>query len=313
MIQFIIAIVVFMSVLFVYLHLIFHLKTSNDVEMFEMDYLSKNKLEEVCDMRQPVLINNINNTLESTTNKAYLLNNFKTFDVKIRKSDFNKSENTSYLILPLDQVFTLFQNDTTESYISENNRGFIMDTGLRRAFQQTDEYFRPYMVSNMEYDIRFGSPKSCTPLRYEISYRNYIIVTGGSVRIKLAAPNNSKYLHPIYDYNNFEFRSPIHPWKPQPEFSAEYEKIKFVEFTLQTNQVLFIPAKWWHSIQFIDDDSSIVTLNYKTYMNNVAIMPYYCLYWLQMLNTKTRIVKIADQSHNTALNEIDELQAKLNS
>jgi hypothetical protein len=283
--------------------------------MYETDSLSKNKLEEVCDLRQPILINNTNNyILESKTNNAYLMSNFKTFNVKIRKIDFNNSENTTNLTLPLADASILFQNDTTESYISENNSDFIVDTGLVRIFQQNDEYFRPYMVSNIAYDIKFGPPKSCTPLRYEISYRNYIIVSGGSVRVKLTAPNNGKYLHQIYDYNNFEFRSAINPWNPPPEYLADYEKIKFLEFTLQPNQVLFIPAKWWYSVQFIDGDSSIVSLQYKTYMSNVSTIPYYFMYWLQLLNTKTRLIKIAEPSHNTdtTLNEMNELQAKLN-
>jgi len=34
-------------------------------------------------------------------------------------------------------------------------------------------FFRPYMLSNIEYDYIFGSKNSYTPLRYNLNYRNY--------------------------------------------------------------------------------------------------------------------------------------------
>ena len=46
---------IFCLVLFMYLHVQFHLKTGEDLEMYEVDQPSKDKLEEICDLRQPVL------------------------------------------------------------------------------------------------------------------------------------------------------------------------------------------------------------------------------------------------------------------
>ena len=51
----IIGFVIFFLVLFIYLHVLFHLKTSNDLEIYELDEISKEKLEEICDLRQPVI------------------------------------------------------------------------------------------------------------------------------------------------------------------------------------------------------------------------------------------------------------------
>ena len=48
---------IFCLVLFIYLHVQFHLKTSEDLEMYEIDDPSKDKLEEICNIRQPVLFN----------------------------------------------------------------------------------------------------------------------------------------------------------------------------------------------------------------------------------------------------------------
>ena len=53
----IIAFLIFCIVLFIYLHVQFHLKTSNDLEIYEVDDASKDKLENVCNLRQPTIIN----------------------------------------------------------------------------------------------------------------------------------------------------------------------------------------------------------------------------------------------------------------
>ena len=51
------SIVIFCIVLFVYLHVQFHLKTSNDLEVYEIEHLVNDKttFEEICDSRQPVV------------------------------------------------------------------------------------------------------------------------------------------------------------------------------------------------------------------------------------------------------------------
>ena len=46
-----------MIVLLVYLHIFYHLKVSNDLEIYEHDITNKNNLEEVLNLRQPVVMN----------------------------------------------------------------------------------------------------------------------------------------------------------------------------------------------------------------------------------------------------------------
>ena len=46
---------IFSLVLFLYLHIYFHLKVSNDLEVYTIEQPSKDKLEEICDFRQPVI------------------------------------------------------------------------------------------------------------------------------------------------------------------------------------------------------------------------------------------------------------------
>ena len=287
----IIAIFIFCLVLFIYLHIQFHLKTSDDLEMYEIIQPSKDKLEEVCDLRQPVLFEFDSEKIFETSNKNYIINNYNAFEIKIRNTNETDPDVELYMPLPLHSAVKLFDEDKTYSYFTENNTDFLEETGVVKSFRYNDEFLRPYMVSNCNYDIMMGSNNTCTPFRYEINYRNYFLLTQGSVQVKMAPPYGTKYLYPIYDYENFEFRSPVNPWNVQPKYKADFDKIKCLEFTLTPGKTLFIPAYWWYSIKFINNNSSISCFHYRTYMNNAAITPYIFLHALQIQNVKRNIVK----------------------
>ena len=62
------------------------MKTSNDLEVFEIENGSKDKLEEICDLRQPVIFSIDNPQIIDYSNKTYLLENYPAFEVKIRNS-----------------------------------------------------------------------------------------------------------------------------------------------------------------------------------------------------------------------------------
>ena len=276
---------VFCIVLFLYLHIQFHLKTSNDLEIYEIDQASKDKMEEICDLRQPVLFDLENNKIVETTNKDYLLKNYPVFEVKIRNY-----QDSDHLPLTLELANKLFQEDKTASYFSESNNDFLQETGVYKNLQYNDEFLRPHMLSNCYYDILMGTHNATTPFRYELNYRNFFMVTQGSIHIKLSPPKSSKYLYPVSDYENFEFRSPINPWNVQPKYSADFDKIKCLEITLLPGKFIFIPAYWWYSIKF-GQNTSVSCLSYRTYMSNISILPNIIMYGLQNQNIKREIVK----------------------
>lgn len=289
--EIIIGFFIFCLVLFIYLHVQFHLKTGEDLEMYEMDEPSKEKLEEICDIRQPVLFNFENQKIVNMSNKTYISNHYYAFETKIRNIKEKDSNSELYMPLPLHAAIKLFNEDASSSYFSENNNDFLEETGVIKSLKYNDEFLRPYMVSNCNYDIMMGSKHTTTPFRYEINYRNFFLLTQGSAQIKLAPPHSIKYLYPNYDYENFEFRSPINPWTPQAKYIADFNKMKCLEFTLTPGKTLFLPAYWWYSIQFITSDTSISCFRYRTYMNNIAIMPYIGLHALQIQNVKRNVAK----------------------
>ena len=298
--KFFFTIFIFCLVLFIYLHIQFHNKTSNDLEIYELDQASKDKLEEICDIRQPVIFDFDNEKIINTTNKNIILSNYKAFDFKIRDINDQNFNTEIYIPIPLHTACKLFNDDKIATFFSENNQDFLQETGIIKNFQYNDEFIRPYMVSNCNYDIMMGSNNLTTPFRYELNYRNYFVVTQGIVHIKLSPPCSTKYLNVVYDYENFEFRSMINPWKPHPTM----DKIKCLDVTLNKGQTIQIPAYWWYSIKFTND-TSISCFRYRTYMNNIAISPHIFMYALQLQNVKRENVKKHD------INELNK-QIKLN-
>lgn len=284
---------IFCIILFLYLHIQFHLKTSDDLEVFEIEQFSKDKLEEICDLRQPVLfdLDNSNKIIDST-NKTVLLNNYPVFEVKVRNTNETGATVSTYLPLQLKMAAKLCEEDTASSYFSENNSDFLLETGIIKHFQYNDELLRPHMVSNCYYDVVFGSQGTVTPFRYEINYRNYFMVTQGELRVKMTPPRNGKYLSETKDYELMEFISPINPWSPDAKHLADFDKVKCLEIVLLPGKCLYIPAYWWYSFK-LNKDTSISCCKYRTYMNNAAVLPHLWMYLLQNQNVSHKIAKYA--------------------
>ena len=285
---------IFCIVLFIYLHVQFHLKTSNDLEVYEIDDPSKDKLEEICDIRQPVIFDfEESQKIIETTNKDFLLNHYHAFEMKVRNINDADYNSEIYMPLALHSVSKLLNEDKTSSYFSENNSDFLQETGVVKNLQYNDQFLRPPMLSNYNYDIMMASENTTTPFRYEINYRNFFLVTQGSVHIKLAPPSSSKYLYPVYDYTNFEFRTPVNPWKVQAKYMADFDKMKCLDVFIEKGKVIHIPAYWWYSIKF-SKDTTVSCFHYRTYMNNLAISPYIIMHGLQNQNTKVETIKKVD-------------------
>lgn len=288
------SIFIFCIVLFIYLHIHFHLKTSDDLEIFEMEQFSKSKLEEICDLRQPVLFDcDENQKIIEFFNKEYFLQNYPSFEIKIRNVGDVDDNTEMYLPLPFYSAIKLFNQDKSSTYYSDNNMDYLQETGLIKIMKTNDATMRPYMVSNCNYDILLGSHGCSTPFKYEINYRNFFLLTSGSAIIKLAPPKSSKYLFPLKDYENFEFKTLINPWNVQDEYKDDFNKVKCLEFNMVVGKTLFIPAYWWYSIK-ITKDATIASFKYRTYMNNIAISPYIGMHVLQLQNVKRNLVKKID-------------------
>ena len=285
------AILIFCIVLFLYLHIYFQLKTSNDLEVYEIEQPSKEKLEEICDLRQPVIFDYQNDSLLETCKLSQITEHYSAFDVKVRNVKEVDDNTDLHIPVTLKAALSLLSGDKDAKYVSEKNGDFLEETGIIKNYKYNDAFLRPPMVSNCFYDFLTGSQNTETILQYSVNYRNFYLVTHGIIKIKLIPPKSARYLYPVEDYENFEFRSPLNPWNIQRQYKADFDKIKTLEIELTPGKIIYIPAYWWYSIKFVEPLSSVCVFKYRTYMNTVAILPKLCMKTLQRQNTKREVVK----------------------
>lgn len=288
---------IFGIVLLLYLHIFYQLKTSSDKEIYDVQDVTKEKLEEICDLRQPALFNYFNARVVETSKEVFMDtdNKYKNMHLNICKSEFNSNENP--VVLTFENSKKLFKDDTNGNFITCDNKEFLQKTRLHDILENTDSYLRPPLTSSTNYDICLGSENSSTPLRYEVSYRNFVTVITGSVKVKLIPPNKSHTLHEHKDYHKFKFSSPINAWKVQSKYKREFDMIEQMEVSVPAGRSLFIPAYWWYSIQY--KNNSIACLcKYRTFMNDLAIAPRLIKHFLQSQNVKHRTIPVVKQENN---------------
>ena len=220
-------------------------------------------------------------------NLSVVSREYPAFDVKISDGD---PDETMPLPLHLGEALQLFAKDDKAKYWTENNREFLDDTSLAKTFAANDALLRPHMVSGIHYDIIFGSDKATTRLAYNVNYRNYFMITQGSVRLKLSPPKNARYFSTIKDYELQEYYSTLNPWDPCKDDAANFSKAKFLDVTLDKGQVIYVPAYWWYSIQ-LSNESCVAVFKYRTYMNTLAILPDILVGVLQRQNTRTKTIQ----------------------
>jgi len=270
------------------------LKTSEDLEIYEMDYATNLQLQEVCDVKQPVLFEfqSIYPCIFENLSKEEIFSKYGSYDVKIKDTrDYVQcTESVDYVVLSLQSSQNLVESDSGSHYFSENNEELVHESGLSSEYKDLDTYLKPSFILQSKYDIMFGSQNTATPLRYHLNYRQFFIVKSGKIHVKMTPMKSKKYLKPIKDYDNYEFRSPINVWNPQPEYLHEMDKLKFLEFDVHAGHVLYIPAYWWYSIKY-EKDAMIYSASYNSVMNCVAHLPQWVLYFLQQHNIYKKLAK----------------------
>jgi hypothetical protein len=293
--EIIIAIFIFLTILFLYLHVQFQLKTSNDLEIYEIENeLTKEKMEEICDLRQPIVLDTTEelSQLIPIFSKSNLLNEFSSYEIKIRNKKNIGTKEDLFIPLQISVADELFSSDMSQNFYSENNSDFLNESGLFKFIRINDFILKPHLSCYSSYDVLFGTENVKTPLRYENSYRNYIMSTEGLVTIRLIPPKYHKYCDIEIDYENLENRSEINVWDTQEKekYKIIMKKIKYLDVELPVGKILYIPAYWLYSVKF-DKNSSLLLLKYRTYMNVLTISPILAMNWLQNQNIKTNYLK----------------------
>jgi hypothetical protein len=295
--DFLLTFFIFLTVVFLYIHIVHQYKRSEDLEVYEMDFSTNAHLQEVCDIRQPVTFHFYPvigpNFFNKLTMEA-IDTGHSSYDVRLKDThDYEKATEgpVDYLVLPCGNVRSLMLTDPSAHFFTEQNGEFLEESGLARNLVHMNEYIKPSFTLNTHYDLTFGSKGATTPLRYHTHSRHYMCVTSGKIHVKMTPWKSTKYLHLYKDYDNYEFRSPVNPWKPQPEYQHDVDKAKFLEFDIYSGYVLYIPSYWWYSIRFETESTSAITVTYDTAMGLIANLHDIGMYFLQQQNTTKKISK----------------------
>ena len=300
--DFLFTLAIFIIILFLYIYIANQYKKSEDLDIYETDFSDNTQLQEVCDIRQPIIFQfkNIHPKIFSEMTPSNI-SKYHSYDVCVKDAhDYYQNERAEHtqvdsVNLSLNSTIKLFENDRASHFFSENNTEFLEESGLLKSMKSMDDFLKPHFTVFSHYDLMFGSSDAVTPLRYHTDYRKFICVTSGSIRVKMAPWKCSKYLHPIKDYENYEFHSPVHPVSPKSEYAMDFEKTKFLEFEVKEGYVLYIPPYWWYSLQYNNAHGTFVCeMTYNTMMNCISNIPDLGLYWLQQQNITKKIAKVPE-------------------
>lgn len=282
---------IFVIVLFLYVHIIAQYKKSEDLEIYEMDYVSNANLQEVCNIKQPVLFEfkNVNSEI-FTDLDLQTLQNHENHELKVKDT----TDASNYVMLKYGSFKGLIDTDTKSHFITEGNHEFIEDADLYSEFAELNLYLKPAFTFETKYDIMMGSKEASTPLRYHTNERHFLIIVSGKIHVKMTPWKSRKYLHPIMDYDNYEFRSPINAWDntKNADYMKEIDKLKYLEFDVQAGYILYIPPYWWYSIQYsTEPDTLVLGATYNSIINIIANSPDIVRYYIQQQNTVTKVTR----------------------
>ena len=237
----------FATILF-YVHLQFQYKKKEDLEIYEMDYLSNANLQEVTDLKQPVFF-----SIEGTESLFSQLHPDLQEEVVVKDvGDYHRSsggikdgtKETALIgiALSFSSAYGLMDSDPKHVFYSENNGTFLEETDILTDFQKFGNKIGTGWSVKTTYDLLFGSPKVTMPWKFHTSSQRFFVVSPGSgVRVKMTPWKSRKYMDVVYDYDAFDF------WAR----SVQETNMKCLDFDLKAGQVLYIPPYWFYSVEFL--------------------------------------------------------------
>ena len=317
---------IFIVLFFLYVHINAHYKTSEDLEIYEMDYNTNEHLQDICNVKQPTLFD-----FRTCCPELFSFNGEPcpiTLDKLCEKYDKYlvkvKNNNDYWSYPPLDVVDsvplslgnyrTLAMTDSKSRYYTDGNQFFVEDSGLQHIMEKTDEYLKPNFTINKTYDMIHGTPGCKLPMQYHNHFRKFLIVTSGRIHVKMTPWKSTKYLHLIKDYENYEFRSAMNIWTPDAnknKMRSDFDRIQFIDFDVHEGYVLYIPPYWWYSIEIADNTNTIIlSVTYDSAISTLANVTDIAQHYIQLQNNKEIVTRtlVAEPSPIKNLDNEEEIK-----
>lgn len=250
--KFILYIIIFLITIISYIHILYHLKTSNIDEVYDIDYSNNVELHKICDLRQPF---------------TFKIQEYSLYTNKNILSDLNKEIN----------IQKEYDIDKKKKFLSYNNKKILENKYIYKDIVSLDQYIKPSFNVTSMYDIIITSDDISSDLVYNYNYRNFFHICEGNVTIRFIIPDNTKLLDHSTDYESLQELSYYDIWNNN--------KIKFIEINATENDTIYIPPYWWYSFKF-NTPSLITSYKYRTFMNTVTILPQLIYSYVAITNKK---------------------------
>ena len=302
-------IIIFLVILFFYMHLQHQYKKSEDLEIYEMDYLSNTNLQEIVDMKQPVFFS-LENT-DSLFSKLHpaLKEEVIVKDVRDYSNSNSDSDSIDGIALSFSSAYGLMNSDPKSTFFSEKNDAFLSDSEFIKTFASFSKKIGTGWSVHTAYDLLFGSPNVELPWKFHTASQRFLVTSPGEgVRIKMTPWKSRKYLDVIYDTENNDL------WARDSTSSGE---IKLLDFELKPGFVLYIPPYWFYRIQFshtstsTDANSKISFLASFTYATPMNILANIQQYVQPLLQSQTFVFSKKKIQSNSVINEKEEVETEV--
>lgn len=272
-------VIIFFVILFSYIHIQHQWKTGEDLEIYEYDYVSHKNLQDICQWKQPVIFE-----IEFPKNHNEPLETIQIKDV--RDSQTCEETFVETISLSYSSGRGLIDTDTKSVFYSYRNNSQIKEDPLWTDWFKTwDPYLKPPFCVYQEYDVLYGSKKTCTTTQFHHESHTFLYLppetNKTAVRIKMTPYKSRHFLNPINDYIMYEFWSKINLF-------AQHDKIRCLDFLVKPGYVLFIPSFWFYSIEFQDKDNEVCIVKYTTCANMAANTKHIMMYHMQQQNIQEK-------------------------
>ena len=271
--------ILFFIILFTYIHLQHQLKTGEDMDVYEYEYVSAAGLQDITQYKQPVLFSL---QLPSLRDNPHL----DPIQIKDIREYFKSNTSIDTISLSQTSARGLLDTDSKSLFYSDRNQMSIAKSEKwTKWFETMDPFLQPAFTIYREYDVLYGSQNTHTITMFHRESHVYIYLpqetNPSSIRIKMTPWSNRTFFDQELDYTYYEF------WTKTNLFEKN-ERFRCLDFMVKPGYVLYIPPYWFYSIEYQDKTNEICMAKYTTGANLLANAKHIGKYWLQQQNIQEK-------------------------
>lgn len=253
--NFIIFLTVFIVILFMYSHLQFEWKISNNYDILKINEPTKDEMENIYKLKQPISFTSITyKNLICQLSLTNLVDKIPKHGINyIHKclENINSTEKYELKTKPINQVIFDLTKENSEILLMENQKNIesiinlIISNNTKLLSVWNDlktKYLAPFCNMSTQYDLYSGTINSLSELKINNRSRQYLCVSEGSCDVIFVPPKDVTY-HMI---------------------NTSTEKVNLTEMkktSLEPGDVCVIPNNWGFYIKY-NDLTSIISIQY---------------------------------------------------